>query len=105
MKSNFFNPEKMISNTSQKIVIGFLYASMVILGGGLIGFSFGLLNESIMWQTLLYGMLGIISCIGIWWNEVSKPVTPYHETLPELNKDEFMSFEEWRTQSFGEIKQ
>lgn len=106
MQSNFFNPEKMISNTSQKIVIVFLYVSLFVLGGGCIGFSLGLIDENMTIQTIVWGMMGTIICIGIWWHEISKPETRCSENLPKLNKDEFISFDEWRqSQNHGSVEQ
>lgn len=103
MKSNFFNPEKMISNTSQKIVMGILYTAIIgmTLLVGLWSFSIINLSDGNFTSILFLDLNVIIIGIGIWWHEVSKPITK--KPLPELNKDEFMSFEDWRSQSFTNV--
>ena len=75
MKSNFFNPEKMISNTSQKIVMGVLYSTIIglILLVGLWSFSIIDIDVSVFTSILLVGMCVIIIGVGIWLHEVSKP--------------------------------
>ena len=75
MKSNFFNPEKMISYTSQKIVMGVLYSTIIglILLAGLWSFSIIDIDVNDFTSILLVGMSVIIVGVGIWLHEVSKP--------------------------------
>ena len=75
MKSNFFNPNQMISNTSQKIVMGVLYSTTIglILFVGLLSFSIIDIGVSDFISILLVGIIVIIVGVGIWLHEVSKP--------------------------------
>lgn len=75
MKSNFFNLEKMISNTSQKIVMGILYTAIIGMGllVGLWSFSIIDLSVNDFTSILFIDINIIIIGIGIWWHEVAKP--------------------------------
>ena len=73
LQSNFFNPNKMISSRSQKLVFGILYFAMAILGSSALGYSSGLLTDGILVLNLIIlSFFTIVICIGIWWHEVSK---------------------------------